>query len=266
VSVASLLGHHVRLHRVPLVPLALGLALFEGVMTFVAGEPSVTRFLTSVLRSAPPELLALLNQDLLAGVSPRGIVGVGYTHPFALLMMGVWAVRVPSAALAGEVGRGTMDLLASRPVTRAAQVAAALLALLGGLAALALAAWLGTLAGLVLHPVEGVRASAYLPVAGALWALFACFGTIGVLASALARESGPAIAWTSGILAGSYVLDYAARVWPRIAALRPLSLFRYYEPQSALAGGIASADMAVLAGVAAVSVTLAFAVFARRDL
>jgi beta-exotoxin I transport system permease protein len=266
VSVRVLVAHHARLHRVPLLPLALGLALFEWVMTVVAGEPSVARFLTGALRSAPPELLALLNQDLLASVSARGIVGIGYAHPFALLMMAVWAVRVPSAALAGEIGRGTMDLVASRPVARSSQVAAALVALLGGLTALVVAAWLGTLTGLAMRPVAGVRAADYVPVAAALWLLFACFGVMGILASALARDAGAAIAWMAGILAGSYVLDYAARVWPRIAALRPLSLFRYYEPQRLVASGLTATEVGVLAGVSAAALLVAFVTFARRDL
>ena len=265
-TVPVLLRHHVRLHRVPLLPLAAGLALFEWMMTFVAGEPTVSRFLTSALRAAPPELVALLNQDLLAGVSAQGIVGVGYAHPFALLMMAAWAVRVPSGALAGEIGRGTMDLVASRPVARWSQVAAALLALLGGLAVLAAAAWFGTLVGLTVRPLEGVRALHYLPVAAALWLTFACFGTVGILVSAVAREAGVAIAWLSGLLAGSYVLDYAARVWPRIAVLRPLSLFRYYEPQQVVSAGLAWHDVWVPAAVAAAALLLAFAVFARRDL
>ena len=265
-TVAVLLRHHVRLHRVPLVPLAVGLALFEWMMTFVAGEPSVTRFLTSALRAAPPEFLALLNQDLLLGVSARGIVGVGYAHPFALMMMAVWAVRVPSGALAGEIGRGTMDLVAARPVTRSSQIMAALLAVLGGLAILAAAAWMGTLIGLTLHPLAGVSALRFLPVAGDLWLIFASVGVVGILVSALVRESGVAIAWLSGLLAGSYVLDYVARVWPRVAALRPVSLFRYYEPQQVVGVGLALHDIVVPATVGAAALLVAFVVFARRDL
>ena len=261
-----LVRHHTRLHRVPLVPLALGLAAFEWMMTFVAGEPAVSRFLTEALRAAPPQFLALLNQDLLVGVSARGIVGVGYAHPFALMMMAVWAVRVPIAALAGEIGRGTMDLVAARPVTRSAQVAAAVVALLGGLSVLAGAAWLGTLVGLLTRPLEGVSALRYLPVAAALWLLFASFGLVAILVSALSREAGTAIAWTSGILAGSYVLDYAARVWPRIAALRPWSLFRYYEPEQVVNVGLDWSDVRIPAAVGAASLLLALVAFARRDL
>jgi len=266
VSVGVLVRHHVRLHRAALLPLAAGLALFEWLMTFVAGEPAVSRFLSEALRAAPPQFLALLNQDLLVGVSAQGIVGVGYAHPFALLMMAVWAVRVPSGALAGEIGRGTMDLVAARPVGRGAQVAAALVVLLGGLLLLTIAAWLGTLVGLTMRPLAGVSAWRYLPVAATLCLVFACFGAIGILVSSLAREGGVAIAWLSGLLAGSYVLDYVARVWPRLAALRPASLFRYYEPQRLVTAGFRGGDVVVPVAVGAAALVLALAVFARRDL
>jgi ABC-2 type transport system permease protein len=266
VSTGVLLRHHVRLHRVPLVPLAAGLAVFEWMMTFVARQPAVSNFLTTALRAAPPEFLSLINQDLLTTVSAQGIIGVGYTHPFTLILMAVWAVRVPCAALAGEIGRGTMDLVAARPVRRAAQIAAALAALLGGLTVLAAAAWLGTVIGLLGRPLQGVSAWRYLPVAVALWLTFAAFGIVGVLVSALSREAGTAIAWLSGLMAGSYVLDYTARVWPRIAPLRFLSLFRYYEPQRVVRSGLAGSDLLVFAAVAAAALLIALACFGRRDL
>lgn len=265
-SVGVLVRHHVRLHRMPLVPLAVGLAAFEWIMTIVAGQPSVSRFLTSTLNAAPPQFLALLNQDLVSSISPQGIVGVGYSHPFALLMMAVIAVRVPSAALAGEIGRRTMDLMAARPVLRVAHVTAALAAVLAGLGILSVAAYMGTVVGLGVRPVEGVSALRYAPVALQLWLLFACWGTIGIAVSALCREAGQAIAWTSGLLAGSFVLDYAARVWPTLAPLRPLSLFRYYEPQRVVSAGLALHDVVVLAAVGTAAILLAFVAFARRDL
>jgi ABC-2 type transport system permease protein len=264
--IGVLFRHHLRLHRMPLVPLALGLALFEWIMTVVAREPSISRFMGEALRAAPPEFLALLNQNLLSIASATGIIGIGYTHPFVLMMMAVWAVRVPSAALAGEIGRGTMDLVATRPVVRGAQVVAAFLALLAGLTVLALAAWLGTFVGLVGRPLEGVTPWQYVPVATALWLCFVAAGTVGILVSAVAREAGAAIAWTSGLMAGSYVLDYAARVWPKIASLRPASLFKYYEPQQVVNAGLAASDVEVFGLVAAVALLVAFAAFSRRDL
>jgi beta-exotoxin I transport system permease protein len=266
VSVAALLRLQVRLHRAPLALLALGLGLFEGLMTVVARQPAISGFLGDILHAAPPQLLAVFGENLMGAVSVKGIVGIGYTHPFALVVMAVWAVRVSSAALAGEIGRGTMDLVAARPVRRAAHVLSAALAVLGGLALLAGLAWLATAAGLAGRALPGAAIMDFVPVALALWALFGCFGMVGVLISALAREAGTAIAWTSSVLAGSYALDYAARVWPAMAWLRPLSLFRYYEPQRILSAGLAPADLAVLGAVGAVALLLALAAFARRDL
>ena len=79
-------------------------------------------------------------------------------------------------------------------------------------------------------------------------------------------SAGAAIAWTSGLMAASYVLDYAARVWPAISSLRPLSLFAYYEPQLVVSAGLALPDVQVFAAVAAAALALAFAAFSGRDL
>ena len=84
--------------------------------------------------------------------------------------------------------------------------------------------------------------------------------------SATQREGETAVSWCAGILAGSYVLDYLARVWTAIAFLRPLSLFRYHEPQRVLRDGLVAGDILVLSAVGAVALAAAFAVFARRDL
>ena len=67
-------------------------------------------------------------------------------------------------------------------------------------------------------------------------------------------------------MAGSYVLDYAARVWPKIASLRPASLFKYYEPQQVVNAGLAASDVEVFGLVAAAALLVALAAFSRRDL
>jgi ABC-type transport system involved in multi-copper enzyme maturation permease subunit len=117
-----------------------------------------------------------------------------------------------------------------------------------------------------MRPVAGVSALRYLPVAVALWLVFASFGAVAILVSSLARDAGTAIAWISGLLAGSYVLDYVARVRSRLAPLRPASLFSYYEPQRVVEAGLARHDVMVLVAVGAAALLLAFGVFARRDL
>ena len=265
-GVSTLLGHHWRRHRTALVMLCLGMALFQGIITRVAPSPEQASFLRNLLQLAPGPVLQVLGEQITANLSARGFLAFFYVHPFPLLMLAAWSIRVSAGALAREIGQGTMDLIAARPVTRASQVTAALIALLAGLALIAAAAWAGTAIGLFSRPIPEVRATDYLPAAFQLWLLFAAFGGVGLLISASRKEGGPAIALLAGLMAVSFALDYLARVWQPIHGLRPLSLFRYYDPQAILRQGLAGADALVLVGVAVVTAIAAYAVFAWRDL
>ena len=265
-SVLSLLGHLWRRHRLALLWLAAGSGFFQWAITRVVPAVAQSGFVRQLFDMAPAPVRVMFGEELIASLSARGFLGFGYVHPFPLLILAVWAVRVATGALAGEVGRGTMDLVASRPVSRSAQVAAAAWAVVAGLALIAAAGWAGTAAGLRTRPLEGVAATDLLPVAAMSLLLFAAFGAIALLISATQREGGTAVSWCAGLLAGSYVLDYLARVWSAIGFLRPLSLFRYYEPQRVLRDGLVAGDVAVLSGVGVVALAAAFAVFARRDL
>jgi hypothetical protein len=89
---------------------------------------------------------------------------------------------------------------------------------------------------------------------------------VGLAIGATRRDGGQAIAWTTTILAASFVLDYLARLWTPIAALRPISLFRYYQPQSRLGSGVSVASVTVLTAVTAVALLGALSTIAKRDL
>jgi ABC-2 type transport system permease protein len=266
VSAIALLRHLGRRHGATLLLLAAGGAFFQWAITRVVPAAPQAGFVRQLLDLAPAPVRILLGEELVANLSARGFLGFGYVHPFALILLGLWAVRVATGALAGEIGRGTMDLIAARPVTRHAQVGAAAVAVCAGLAVISAAAWGGTALGLAQRPLEGVAAADLLPVAVMGLLLFAAAGAVALLISALSREGGPAVSWCAGLLAGSYVLDYLARVWSAIGFLRPLSLFRYYEPQRILRDGVTGADAAVLAAVGAAALALAFLAFGRRDL
>jgi ABC-2 type transport system permease protein len=263
-AIAVLLRHHWWRHRVPLFAMMSGLALFELLFTRIAPAPNETGWMSALLAALPPELLAVIGDQGAVG-SPVGFLAIGYSHPFILLLLSAWTVRVSSAALAGEIGQGTMDLLAARPAGRPIHVVAAYLALGLGLAVLVGAAWTGTAIGLAVRPL-GLAGRQMLPVAAMAWLLFMAFGAVGMLISATRRDGGAAIGWLSGVMATSFVLEYLARLWTPIASLRRLSLFAYYTPQEVVTAGPHGADVACLAGVS-VSVLVAAAIwFNRRDL
>jgi ABC-type transport system involved in multi-copper enzyme maturation permease subunit len=263
-AIGTLLGHQARRHRVSLLAMAAGLALFELLLTRIAPAPDETGWIAGILAAAPPELLAVIGDDVSAG-SPGEFLAIGYGHPFFFLILSAWTVRVSCGALAGEIGRGTMDLLAARPIARWVHVVAGALAVAAGLAVLTAAALTGTVAGLAVRPL-GLSAWHFLPVVAMAWLLFMAFGAAGLIVSATRRDGGAAIGWLSGIIATSFVLEYLARLWKPMAALRPWSLFTYYNPQQIVKAGWGPLDIATLAGVTVASLVVAVVLFARRDL
>jgi ABC-2 type transport system permease protein len=244
--------------------MAIGLALFQFLMTRLAPAPNEVGWMATILASLPPQLVALAGGQGTFG-TPVGVLSIGYEHPFFMLLLSVWIVRVPSAAIAGEIGRGTMDLIAARPLTRSHHIAAAAIFTSAGAAVLIAAAWLSTTLGLMIRPL-GVSGFTLLPVAALAWLLFMTWGLVSLLISATQREAGPAIAWTSGVLAASFVLEYLSRLWQPIASLRPVSLFAYYQPHQIVSSGVVTTDVIRLTIVSVAALIGALAIFRRRDL
>lgn len=261
---AALVGRLWRQHRVALLTMAVGLAVFELVITRVAPTPGEVGFLSGLFAMLPPQVAAMAGGEL-ALASPRGVIAFGYLHPFFLALFSAWTIRVASGALAGEIGRGTMDLLAARPVPRSAHVLAAWVMIAAGLAVLGGAAWTGTAIGLGLRSL-GVTPGEVLVLPAMAWLLFTAWGSIALFVAATRREAGSAIAWTSGLIATSFVLDFLARVWSPVRWMRPLSLFAYYRPPDIVQHGLTLADPVRLALVAIIGIAAASVVFGRRDL
>ncbi len=262
-TMAALLRHGWARHRIPLIPMVAAVALFQFLLTRIAPAPHEVSWMAAMMQMLPPELRTLAGGDL--ALSPGGFLAIGYTHPFFILLLSAWVVRTSSAAVAGEVGLGTIDLLASRPAARWTFVAAGLLTVMIGLAAIVGAAWVGTTIGVSVRPLD-ISGRQFLPLAFTAWLLFAAWGGVGLLIGATRREGGQAMGWTIAAIAGSFVLDYVARLWTPVVATRPASLFRYYEPPVILMSGIPILTIVVLAGVLGVSLALAVAVVGRRDL
>jgi ABC-type transport system involved in multi-copper enzyme maturation permease subunit len=262
-TIGTLVRHAWARHRVPLIPIAAAIGAFEFVLTRMAPAPKEVSWMSGLLAAFPPELRALIGSEV--ALSPGGFLAIGYVHPFFIVLLSAWIVRTSSAAVAGEVGLGTMDLLASRPVPRWHFVAAGMATIALGVAFILAAAWLGTAIGLRLRPLD-VRTTAFVPLAAGAWLLFAALGGVGLLIGSTRRDGGQAIAWTTALIAASFVLDYLARLWAPIRSLRPLSLFRYYDPQSILASGLPTRTMIVLAATLILSLLGSVVIVSRRDL
>ncbi len=282
------------------------LFLFAGLWVKVTQRVTaeITPFFNTVARVAglPPKLFedvlfkgpGKVSQAVLGGGDlrferPTDFLAVGLLHPVVVILCSIWAVGRAAGAVAGEIDKGTMELLMSQPVPRNRLILAHLIVDALVIPLLCLCFYAGTQTGLwLVGPFEidysGVRTALgkELPpplldalkiptepermtvspagMGGSLVNLgclmFALSGLTMAL-SAAGRSRWKVVGF--GVLMG--VLMFAANVlgqlWDGAAWVRPFTAFYYYQPQKIMLHGQWTADPFGLAPVPVVPVLLA---------
>jgi ABC-2 type transport system permease protein len=206
------------------------------------------------------------------------LMSIAYVHPLTLTVLCVWAIGRAAGAIAGEIDRGTMELLLAQPLRRPQVIAAHLLVDALTIPTLAAGMWLGTLTGAALAgflAAEGAlhidpRAFLLALPSVVLW-LFAVSGlTMAVSAAGRSRNRVLGIAVLAALV--QFLVNLIGQLWPPMDPLRPLTLFYYYQPQPMILRTDWYTDAAhwlrlgVLAAAGAAGYVLALWIFRRRDL
>lgn len=207
----------------------------------------------------------------LAGEGASGAFEMNFWgFPFILIIVVVWGIARGSQAVAGELEKGTMDLVLSRPVSRWAFLSAQVVVALGGLLLMAGAMIAGNRASaqynLVVVPpttLDLIRPAANLVALG--WAVFGY---------TLLASSVDLVRWRPILLASTLTL--AMFIALIIAGIRELenwkwlenvSIFHAYQPVKAFLGPDPWAKhVAILGGIGLGGTSLALIAFGRRDL
>jgi ABC-2 type transport system permease protein len=221
---------------------------------------------TSVVRTFPPGLRSLLKlaPNVQAGFGVQDYLAFTWLHPLFVGLGAAFVVSRATDALAGEVERGSIYLVLSRPVARWTFVLGKALELLLGAGVIALAGWLGLVFGVGALPYA-LPLGNYLLAALMAWLVFAAMGGGALIISAWCSRSalsaGLGTAWT--LIA--FVLDVIPQV-----ALSPvgwLNPWHHYFPQEIVATGrLDPLGTLVLLAWAAAGTAAAAWVFSRRDL
>ena len=229
------------------------------------------------------------------------LLSIGYVHPLVQVIFCVWAVGRASGALAGEIDRGTMELLMAQPVSRPRLVLAHLgvdwvviplicLSLWGG-------TWLGTR---LVGPIRPEKTDLKLPpliaaavppeteehqrerlqvdpaafgpsllaVAGLLFAVSGYTMALSACGRYRWRVLGAAVFVTLAM----FLVNVLGQLWDVVGTLRPFTIFYYYQPQAITLAQSreelwqAMWGLPVLYGVGAAGYGVALWVFSRRDL
>jgi ABC-2 type transport system permease protein len=214
-----------------------------------------------------PYIKAFIGGDALQYGDIAGLIAVGYQEPLVLLLYMLFAVGVPTALLAGEVQRGTMELILSRQTTKTQVYICAGLITTIGMYALVVVMFLGTVVSTNLYDFEQ-QVPLYnffkLAINGGI--LASAVGGIALLSAACFRR-GMAVSLTVAFLVVNYFIMIITQWWPRMKWLDPVTIFNYVdgakifsEPKWPMG------DMFVLISLLVVSTVLGGLVWWRRDL
>ncbi|MEO7204359.1 MAG: hypothetical protein ABIZ52_05030, partial [Candidatus Limnocylindrales bacterium] len=218
------------------------------------------------LQAMPPIFQGMLGEPI--GIEHLGGFLSWRILNFLPVMIGIWSIVALSGTLAGELGRGSMEMLASAPIGRAG---VALQKLFGYLVALAAA-----VAVLTLGLIAAVAAFSVLPgdavgidaiVAHVVW-LYVMVLVPGALAFALAPMLGRngALGVAAFVLLGSWVINGFGSSVSAFEQLNGISYFGLTAGHRPMAGRYDWPAVGALALVAVGLLAAGVMAFARRDL
>jgi ABC-2 type transport system permease protein len=210
---------------------------------------------------------------ILGEPSSAELIMASWNHPFILILISTWAISRGSGAVAAEVERGTMDLILSRPIPRWLYLTAQICVAILGLAILGSALMAGAAIAIRYNVLrEPPSAETLLRPAINLVALgFPIYGYT-LLASAMDHVRRRPVSVGSVLTLAGFIIwvislipvfhDSWWRPW-----LERFSIFKAYNPVELVKEGqTLDLNLAILGGLGAACIALAFLVFATRDL
>ncbi len=223
---------------------------------------------------------ALIGGDNIQLNQTAHILSIGYVHPLVQIMLCIWAIGRAAGTIAGEIDRGTMELLLGQPIPRWRILYSHFLADWLTIPVLCLAMWFGALAGCGLMDWLSDRtmwdANVYLtrfPAASIHVAalLFAVSGYTTWL-SAAGRMRNRVMGISVVVTLLQFLVDVIGQIWADVNMFRPFTVFYYYNPQAIItspewyANWTVWSNLSILLSVGLVGYGLALWKFETRDI
>ncbi len=236
------------------------LFVFCWVHVGITSQVDMGRF-ESILRTLPEQWEKFSPVPFEKLISYPARIAVIYEEPLVYLLMTVWCISRGSDCVSGELGRGTMEMLVSQPVSRLQILLTPIVVTVVGVALLAAVAWLGTCTGIattsIERPAEGstwtipftaiqfARENAemeripmshlasfrqFVPAALNYCSLGIFMAGICTLLSALDRYRWRTIGLMMAFYVGSMLAEIVGQAFPKLAFVRHVSFFSVYEP------------------------------------
>ncbi len=253
-----------------ILPAWLGIALIVFLMqiavsAIVHDNANVKVFL-GFLNLLPAIVKTAIGGEMLQSGNTPALLTIGYQHPLVMFLYMLFAVGVPTGLLAGEVQRGTMELILSRPVTKTQVYLCAAVLTLAGMFALVMVMFCGTVAAVHLYDFgEPVPLDRFLRLAVSGGLLASTFGAFALLCAASFERLYTAVGVSVAFLTLNYFIGIVAAWWPRVYFMRRATLF-YLIYYSDIWQSWPLRNMSILAAILLALAVAGGIIWWRRDL
>jgi ABC-type transport system involved in multi-copper enzyme maturation permease subunit len=211
---------------------------------------------------------ALLGIDIEGEITAQLMQAFVWVHPTVLMLLWAHEAMFCTRFPAGEVDRGTIDVLLALPVSRRSIYLCETIGFLGGGVLMIGAGAMGYAIGSQAVPLE-IRPGwgLVMLILINLLCLYIAIGGVTFLISSLSERRGRAIFAVFAIVVGSFLVNFLAQFWAPAESFAFLSVIEYYQPANILRNGsLPLGDISVLLGVGAVAWIAGSEISARRNI
>ncbi len=241
--------------------------LFQIAVCGIVHDNQRVQALLQYIKMLPSFIKAFMGGEILSVGNIAGLIAIGYQDPLVLLLYMLFAVGVPTALLAGEIQKGTMELILSRQTAKLHVYICAGLITVVGMYALVLVMFSGTIVATMIYDFyQEVPLYFFFKIAIVGGMLASAVGGIALLAAACFRR-GLAVSLTVAFLVVEYFISIISDWWPQMEWTAPWSIFNYVDgPKIFKTQSWPVGDMFVLLSLLVISTVIGGIIWSRRDL
>ncbi len=219
------------------------------------------------MRRLPKFMRGIIGDDVFHITSTTSLGSFAYLHPISLTILMSFAIILSSWTIAGQIDRGTMDLILSTPRPRWKYAFTSIFAgLLGGallIGSMLLGTWIGVQRTALPEPYHYNR---IILCAANLYALYIVVLGVGMFLSSISSIRSWAVGWGIAISVISYLLHFFSEWWEFVRKASTVGPLNYFHPIKIAIGYDPTRDIIVLTA-AGLSLCIASIIcFSRRDI